>query len=129
MLGPIRQELLSGIKDQTQFKLLKEILSYYDDYPIKTKDYELAAEFFNTCRSKGIQGSNTDFLICAVSKSNRFPIFTIDKDFEKFAKYIQITLLKVYLTIKLICFTYKTHYPLFFLFHFYQLKIKFSLLL
>ncbi|MFN3873711.1 MAG: hypothetical protein ACK4R9_12000 [Ignavibacterium sp.] len=25
MLGPIRQELLSGIKEQSQFKLLKEI--------------------------------------------------------------------------------------------------------
>lgn len=95
MLGPIRQELLSGIKVQSQFKLLKEILSYYDDFPIVTKDYELAAEFFNTCRSKGIQGSNTDFLICAVSKRNRFPIFTIDKDFEKFAEHIQISLLKL----------------------------------
>lgn len=95
MLGPIRQELLSGIKEQSQFKLLKEILSYYDDFPIVTKDYELAAEFFNTCRSKGIHGSNTDFLICAVSKRNRFPIFTIDKDFERFAKHIQISLLKL----------------------------------
>lgn len=95
MLGPIRQELLSGIRDQNQFKLLKEALSFYDDYPIETKDYELAAEFFNTCRSKGIQGSNTDFLICAVSRRNRFPIFTIDKDFEKFSRYIQITLIKI----------------------------------
>lgn len=66
MLGPIRQELLSGIKEQSQFKLLKEILSYYDDFPIVTKDYELAAEFFNTFRSKGIQASNTDFLICCI---------------------------------------------------------------
>ncbi len=94
MLGPIRQELLSGIKDQKQFNQLKEILSYYDDYPILSKDYELAAEYFNLCRSKGIQGSNTDFLICAVSNRSHFPIFTSDKDFGKFAKIIQIILIK-----------------------------------
>jgi predicted nucleic acid-binding protein len=94
MLGLIRQELLSGIKDQSQFKQLKEILSSFDDYPILSKDYELAAEYYNICRSKGIQGSNTDFLICAVSNKNRFPIFTTDKDFEIFSKYIPITLVK-----------------------------------
>jgi hypothetical protein len=27
----------------------------------------MAAQFFNLCRSRGIQGSNTDFLICACS--------------------------------------------------------------
>ncbi|MCC5623421.1 hypothetical protein [Nostoc sp. CHAB 5715] len=27
------------------------------------EDYELAFEFYNTCRSNGIQGANTDFLI------------------------------------------------------------------
>lgn len=94
LLGPIRQELLSGIKDHKQFKQLKEIFSFYDDYPILTKDYELAAEYYNLCRGRGLQGSNTDFLICAVSNRSRFPIFTTDKDFEKFAKFIQITLVK-----------------------------------
>lgn len=94
MLGPIRQELLSGIKDQKQFTQLKEVLSSFDDYPIITKDYELASEYFNLFRSKGIQGSNTDFLICAVSNRSHFPIFTTDKDFEKFSKFMNITLLK-----------------------------------
>ena len=94
MLGPIRQELLSGIKDPKQFKQLKETLSFYEDHQILTRDYELAAEYFNHCRSKGIQGSNIDFLICAVSNRNHFPIFTTDKDFEKFSKVIQITLVR-----------------------------------
>ena len=30
-------------------------------------DYELGAELHNTCRRKGVQGSSTDFLICAMS--------------------------------------------------------------
>lgn len=96
MLGPIRQELLSGIKEQKQFAQLKNVLSSFDDHPIITKDYELAAEYFNTCRSKGVQGSNTDYLICAISYRNRFPIFTSDNDFEIFSKYIPVTLVKNY---------------------------------
>ena len=96
IIGPIRQEILSGIKDQKQFYELKDILGSFDDFPIITKDYELAAEYFNICRNKGVQGSNTDFLICAVSYRNRFPIFTIDQDFEKFSKYVPIVLVKNY---------------------------------
>ena len=94
MLGPIRQEILSGIKDNKQFVQLKDILGAFDDFPITTKDYEKAAEFFNLCRSKGIQGSNTDYLICAVSSNNRFPIFTSDKDFEIYSEHLLITLMK-----------------------------------
>ncbi|MFZ2324778.1 MAG: PIN domain-containing protein [Ignavibacteriaceae bacterium] len=94
VLGPIRQEILSGIKDSKQFLQLKDVLSSFDDYPIITRDYEIAAEYFNLCRSKDVQGSNTDFLICAVSYRNRFPIFTSDKDFETFSKHIPITLVK-----------------------------------
>ncbi|HRQ54492.1 MAG TPA: PIN domain-containing protein [Ignavibacteriaceae bacterium] len=96
MLGPIRQELLSGINEQKQFAQLKNTLSSFDDHLIITKDYELAAEYFNTCRIKGVQGSNTDYLICAISYRNRFPIFTNDNDFEIFSKYIPVTLVKNY---------------------------------
>jgi len=55
-------------------------------------DYEEAATFFNRCRAKGIQGSNTDFLICAVAVRNEFPIFTTDADFIHFATVIPIKL-------------------------------------
>ena len=58
----------------------------FPDLRLKTADYEKAAEFFNICRSKGVQGSNTDFLICAISVNRDYPIFTTDRDFEKFQK-------------------------------------------
>jgi len=45
-------------------------------HPIKKEDYELAAELFNKCRAKGIQGSNTDFLICSIALKNDFYIYT-----------------------------------------------------
>lgn len=92
MIGPIRQEILSGIADEKQFQLLKEKLSAFVDLPITTEDYELAAEFFNLCRNKGIQGSHIDFLIFAVAYQNQLSILTADKDFEKYSQYIKIDL-------------------------------------
>ena len=92
MIGPIRQELLSGIKEKPQFLKLKKILVAFPDLPLDSEDFELAAEYFNTLRRKGIQGSNTDFLICAVSTRNNLPIFSNDDDFNHYKKYIPIVL-------------------------------------
>ena len=92
MIGPIRQEILSGIRSEAQFSKLRKHLESFPDLPILTDDYVQAAKLFNLCRSKGIQGSNTDFLICAVAVRNKFSIFTTDKDFELFSKHIKIIL-------------------------------------
>ena len=94
MIGPIRQEILSGIRSESQFERLRKSLAGFIDHPLTTEDYVRAAQYFNLCRSKGIQGSNTDFLICAVSVRNKFPIYTTDKDYELFAKHIPIHLHK-----------------------------------
>ena len=94
IIGPIRQELLSGIPDKKQFKTLKSRLNEFPDTPINTDDYELAAEFFNSCRQNGIQGSPIDFLICAVAVANNFQIYTTDKDFLSYRKFIPIRLFK-----------------------------------
>ena len=92
IIGPIRQEILSGIKSTKQFEELKLHLSSFPDLELKTNDFEQAAEFFNICRKRGVQGSNTDFLICSVAASNDLEIFTCDKDFEIYKKYIPIKL-------------------------------------
>jgi hypothetical protein len=92
MIGPIRQELLSGIRDETQFKRLALHLSAFPDLPLTTEDYVTAARYFNVCRSKGVQGSNTDFLMCAVSVRYRLPIYTTDRDFDLFANHLPIVL-------------------------------------
>jgi predicted nucleic acid-binding protein len=94
MIGPIRQEILCGIRSESQFKKLQKHLESFPDLPAITEDYVTAAKYFNRCRSKGIQGSNTDFLICAMSNRNKFSIFTTDKDFEIFSKHIKIILHK-----------------------------------
>lgn len=92
MIGPIRQELLSGIRSITQFEKLKLNLQAFPDLTLESTDYEKASEFFNTCQKKGIQGSNTDFLICALSFRHKMPIFTTDKDFLLFKKHLPIFL-------------------------------------
>jgi predicted nucleic acid-binding protein len=91
-IGPIRQELLSGIKERAQFGRLREHLRAFPDTELTTDDYEEAAGFFNACRVKGIQGSNTDFLICAIAARNQFSIFTTDGDFVRFAEILPISL-------------------------------------
>lgn len=92
IIGSIRQEVLSGMKHQDQFTKLKNRLSAFPDLQLTENDYELAAEFFNKLRSKGIQGSNTDFLLCAASVNHNLMIFTDDGDFTEFKRYIPVYL-------------------------------------
>ncbi len=92
MIGPVRQELLSGIKHHAQFLKLRDHLRSFPDFELTIRDYEDAAEFFNLCRGKGVQGSNTDFLICAIAARHKIPIFTTDGDFTQFQTHLPITL-------------------------------------
>jgi predicted nucleic acid-binding protein len=92
MIGAIRQELLSGIKSQAGFDALKSTLTAFEDVPLTMQDYETAAEVFNTCRANGVQGSNTDFLICAVSINHQLLIFSVDGDFLNYQKHLPVLL-------------------------------------
>ena len=92
MLGTVRQELLSGVKAPAQFKNLAGALSAFPDEELSMGDYVEAARCFNRCRSKGVQGSNTDFLLCAVSLRSGFPILTTDSDFGHFKKVLRVKL-------------------------------------
>ena len=56
------------------------------------RDHEAAAKCFNTCRAKGLQGSNTDFFLCAVSVGHQLPILTTDRDFDRYARLLPIVL-------------------------------------
>jgi len=92
IIGPIRQEVLSGISDKAVFERLVARLDAFEDTVIAPEDYITAAEFYNTCRQHGIQGSHIDFLICAVAAGNGLAIFTTDKDFTRYAAHVPIQL-------------------------------------
>lgn len=94
MIGVIRMEILCGIRDETMFRLLSRKLEAFPDKILNSEVFTTAARFFNLSRSKGIQGSNSDFIICACSMHWRMPILTKDKDFPRYQKFIPIELAK-----------------------------------
>ena len=92
LLGPIRQEVLSGYSDQGAFERLRAKLSYFENETILDEDYLLAAEFHNTCRCRGVQGSHIDFLICACAARLGALVYTKDRDFSNFCGILPISL-------------------------------------
>lgn len=92
IIGPIRQEVLSGYSDHQRYEQLRNKLQYFPNVPILDSDYETAAEYSNLCRKKGIQGSHTDFLICAVATRLKMIIYTKDKDFSNYSAFLSISL-------------------------------------
>jgi predicted nucleic acid-binding protein len=92
ILGPVRQELLTGMRDPSQFERLRTTLRAFPDEPLSTEDYELAAKASNLCRSKGLVVSTVDALICATTASRSWSVMTIDPDFARYATLLPIQL-------------------------------------
>ncbi len=95
LLGPIRQELLSGMREEAQFRKLREYLRAFREYPLEMADYEEAAHMNNQCRARGIAGSAVDFLICSAAHHRGWAILTTDRDFENYAKVLPVRLHKI----------------------------------
>lgn len=93
LLGMVRQELLSGIRESAQFERLRRALLAFPDVSLAVEDYEEAARMSNLCRANGIAGSGVDYLICAVAIRRGWFIFTFDHDFERYAAYLPLKLL------------------------------------
>lgn len=90
MVGAVRQELLSGVKLGSVFEEIRGYLRGFPDLVLNSSDYELAASFYNRCRANGIQGSTTDFLLCAVAELRGLLIMTTDGDFDQYGKVLSI---------------------------------------
>jgi predicted nucleic acid-binding protein len=92
MIGPIRQELLSGVRTEAEHGRLRAHLRAFDDEPLVTADYETAAEAHNRCRTAGVAGSAIDFLICAAASRRDLAILTTDQDFERYSRVLGLRL-------------------------------------
>ncbi len=92
MVGPVRQEILSGMHQPQQYELLRATLQAFEDLSLIGEDWERAARYSNICRGQGVQGSPTDFLLCAVAQRFKVAIFTTDKDFVQYAHLLSISL-------------------------------------
>ncbi|MDJ0574827.1 MAG: PIN domain-containing protein [Xenococcaceae cyanobacterium MO_234.B1] len=94
IIGLIRQEILSGYSDLARYEKLRNKLRAFPNEQVIDIDYESAAEYSNICRRKGVQGSHTDFLICAVASRLKMPIYTSDKDFSYYSQHLPISLFR-----------------------------------
>ena len=92
MIGPIRQEILSGIRELAVFEQLRLRLRSFDDEVLSADDHEEAARCTNLCRGTGIAGSPVDFLICAAALRRGVPVFTSDADFTRYAECLHLPL-------------------------------------
>lgn len=92
IVGPVRQEVLSSIRDPAQFARVRSELRVFRDVPLLTYDFEDAAAMYTQCRSRGIQGSHTDFLICAVAARFEASIYTLDHDFTRYSEVLGVRL-------------------------------------
>ena len=92
IIGVIRQELLSGIREAERFEKLREYLRAFAEPIIEVQDYEQAAQMHNQCRARGITGSAIDFLICAVAHRRDWQVFTTDRDFERYGRVLPVEL-------------------------------------
>jgi predicted nucleic acid-binding protein len=92
IIGVVRQELLSGIREAERFEKLREYLRAFAEPDIGLMDYEQAAHMHNQCLARGITGSAIDFLICAVAHRRAWHIFTTDRDFERYGRVLPVKL-------------------------------------
>ena len=83
IIGPVRQEILSGIRDQAQFSKTEELLDPFRDEDVAAEDYVEAARLFNLCQDHGVQCGPTDILICAVAARRQYGILTYDQGLRR----------------------------------------------
>jgi predicted nucleic acid-binding protein len=92
LIGPVRQEVLSGVRDEAAWERLRDAMRPFPDLRLDTETYELAASFFNRCQAAGVAGSAIDLLICAASAQFAAPIYTVDADFRRYAAVLGLDL-------------------------------------
>lgn len=82
IIGPIRQEILSGIRDIDKFNKLRDYLEGFEDEEIVTSDYVEAARLRNLCAANGIAASSIDMIIVAFTMNRNYELYTRDNDFH-----------------------------------------------
>jgi len=90
IVGVVRQEILSGIRDKAQFLKIQQLLAPFLDEDVIPMDYVEAASLYNLCLDKGVQCGSTDILISAVAKRKNFTVLTYDQALIRCLKTLKI---------------------------------------
>jgi predicted nucleic acid-binding protein len=95
LLGSTRQEVLSGIREESQFRRIRDDLRGFSNVKLEAEDYEEAAHISNRCRRAGVAGNPVDMLVCAVSILRDWPVFTTDRDFVHYRRVIPLRVFSI----------------------------------
>jgi hypothetical protein len=90
IIGPVRQEILSGIRDRAQFKKTQGLLDPFPDEPAIPEDFAEAARLFNLCQDHGVHCGPVDILICAVASRLGYGILTSDTGLGRCIEVLRI---------------------------------------
>ena len=93
--GIVLQEVLSGLRSDTQFRELRaKLLAAFTIVPASVDDHVEAARLKNTCTSKGVNVSGIDCLIAASAIAGGHTLFAADADFEAIGRHSALELFR-----------------------------------
>ena len=90
IMGVVRQEVLSGIRDKSQFLRTRQALEPFLDEELVPNDYLEAARLFNLCLDHGVQCGAVDILIAAVAARRNLTVLTYDQALIRCLKVLRI---------------------------------------
>jgi predicted nucleic acid-binding protein len=88
--GIVLQELLSGVRSETEFERLREVMNPFGAIYAEEEHHIEAARIFNRCRAKGIATTAPDALIAATAIVERGKLLTCDRDFAHIAGVVEL---------------------------------------
>jgi len=90
VVGIIRQEVLSGVREKTEFAKIQRLLAPFEDEDVIAEDYIEAARMHNTCQNHGVQCGAVDMLVAAVAARKNFNVITSDKGMARCLDVLRI---------------------------------------
>ncbi len=90
--GIVFQELLTGLKEESQFNRMYQLITGFTILVANESHHKLAAQIANNCRKNGVATTATDCLIAAMAISYEAQLLTTDKDFAYMANYCGLNL-------------------------------------
>lgn len=93
VVGPVIQELLSGVKDTATFAHLEAEMGLIPLLELHRRTYAAAARLTNRCQQGGFQPSPVDALIAAACLEHGCPLLTADGHFLEIACHCELFVL------------------------------------
>lgn len=90
IVGIVRQEVLSGVRDKSLFLKIQQLLAPFPDQDVIPTDYVEAARLYNVCLDRGVQCGSTDILLAAVAARRNFTVLTYDRALIRCLKVLRI---------------------------------------